>query len=159
MDLTRNQWLTAILIVAASVAVFSSAFPLFVNNPFHLQGARELQLALWIVRQQVWVEYILGATALVALALLWQGAARRGALPALAIFAAIGLNHVDIYSLIFHRMDRPEFDDAARSGVARQARVLAVRVNGAARAYPVLPLAYHHVVNDRLGGVPLAATW
>ena len=159
MELTRNQWLTAILTVAAAVAVFSSAFPLFVNNPFHVQGERELQLALWTVRQQVWIEYILGATALVALRLLWRGAARRGLMPATVIIAAIGLNHVDIYSLLFHRMDRPEFDDAAQSGLAKQAKVLGVRVNGAARAYPVLPLAYHHVVNDRLGGVPLAATW
>ena len=36
---------------------------------------------------------------------------------------------------------------------------ISITVNGAARAYPVRPLAYHHVVNDVLGHVPIAATW
>ena len=157
--MTRNRALTALLAVASTVAAFSSALPLFVNNPFHLQGERELSLALWIARRQFRIELITGVVALTALALLWRVAARRSLLLAAVVLASIGLDHVDIYSLIFHRLDRPEFDDATRSTVAAGARVLAVTVNGAARAYPVLPLAYHHVVNDRLGGVPLAATW
>ncbi len=28
-----------------------------------------------------------------------------------------------------------------------------------ARAYPIRSISYHHVVNDRLGGVPIAATY
>jgi hypothetical protein len=37
--------------------------------------------------------------------------------------------------------------------------VLGVVVNGDAAAWPVNQLAYHHVVNTEVGGVPIAATY
>jgi hypothetical protein len=37
--------------------------------------------------------------------------------------------------------------------------VLAVELNGDAAAYPVGQVAYHHVVNDVVGGVPVAVTY
>jgi hypothetical protein len=37
--------------------------------------------------------------------------------------------------------------------------VLAVRSGAQARAYPIRAMAYHHLVNDTLGGVPLVATY
>jgi hypothetical protein len=38
-------------------------------------------------------------------------------------------------------------------------RVIGVSVNGAARAYPILILNCHEVVNDTLGGVPIVVTY
>ena len=157
--MTRHHLFSALLVTAAAVSLFSSVFPLLVNNPFHVQGEQELQLALWLARQHIRTEWITGGVALLALALLWHTARRGAAILAALVFVSIGLDHVDIYSLLFHRMDRLEFDDAARSGLPPSAKVLAVKLTGAARAFPVLPLAYHHVVNDQLAGVPLAATW
>jgi hypothetical protein len=37
--------------------------------------------------------------------------------------------------------------------------VLSVKVNGEAVAYPVRLMAYHHVVQDIVGGTPLVATY
>jgi hypothetical protein len=37
--------------------------------------------------------------------------------------------------------------------------VIAVAVNGVNRAYPIREMAYHHVVNDTVGGEPVAATY
>ena len=37
--------------------------------------------------------------------------------------------------------------------------VLAVENNGEAVAYPVRLMAYHHLVQDTVGGVPLVATY
>ena len=37
--------------------------------------------------------------------------------------------------------------------------VLAVEINGDARAYPIEPLVSYEIVNDVVGGVPLAITW
>ena len=37
--------------------------------------------------------------------------------------------------------------------------VMAVRVGPEARGYPVRIMAYHHVLNDDLGGVPLVITY
>jgi hypothetical protein len=37
--------------------------------------------------------------------------------------------------------------------------VFGVVVEGRARAYPVTMISYHHVVNDSIGGVPIAVTY
>jgi hypothetical protein len=37
--------------------------------------------------------------------------------------------------------------------------VLAVNINDESAAYPVRQLAYHHLVQDEVGGVPLVATY
>jgi hypothetical protein len=37
--------------------------------------------------------------------------------------------------------------------------VLALIFNDDARAYPVREMAYHHIVNDVVGGVPVAVTY
>jgi hypothetical protein len=37
--------------------------------------------------------------------------------------------------------------------------VLAMSINGDAVAYPVRLLAYHHLVNDTVGGKPIVATY
>ena len=37
--------------------------------------------------------------------------------------------------------------------------VMAVELNGDAAAYPIRQMAYHHVVHDTVGGVPIAVTY
>jgi len=37
--------------------------------------------------------------------------------------------------------------------------VFGVVIDGEARAYPIPMIAYHHVVNDRLAGIPIAVTY
>jgi hypothetical protein len=38
-------------------------------------------------------------------------------------------------------------------------KVVAVRVGGQARAYPIRSMSYHHVVNDVVGGAAIVATY
>jgi len=57
-------------------------------------------------------------------------------------------------------VDAPEFVAAAQARwVQGTTPVLGVATNGAARAYPIHLLEYHQVVNDTLGGVPIAVTY
>lgn len=37
--------------------------------------------------------------------------------------------------------------------------VMAVELNGEAAAYPIRQLAYHHIVQDTLGGIPIVITY
>jgi hypothetical protein len=37
--------------------------------------------------------------------------------------------------------------------------VIAVEICGDAVAYPVRQMAYHHVLNDQVGGVPVVSTY
>jgi hypothetical protein len=58
-------------------------------------------------------------------------------------------------------IDRPQFvkgsDPAAR--LARDERVLGLSLNGDHRAYPIVILSVHEIVNDVVGGVPVTVTW
>jgi len=58
-------------------------------------------------------------------------------------------------------LDHPKFmaaKDADRFLRAKD-RVLAVSINGAAKAYPVKILNWHEIVNDEVGGQPITVTW
>ena len=59
-----------------------------------------------------------------------------------------------------HSIDAPAFASAdAGDAVAPETPVLGVSLGGSARAYLIPILEYHQVVNDTLGGVPIAVTY
>ncbi len=59
-------------------------------------------------------------------------------------------------------IDRPAFTTVAKaagSGLAGRSPVISVVVRGDARAYPLRVLMWHEIVNDTVGGLPVAITW
>ncbi len=53
----------------------------------------------------------------------------------------------------------PEFVRADSGKLADGEKVLGVVIGGEARAYPLIDLDAHEVVDDVVGGRPIAATW
>lgn len=55
----------------------------------------------------------------------------------------------------------PQFLSGAEAGdqMVGSERVLGVSINGDHRAYPLNQLSRHEIVNDEVGGVPVAVTW
>lgn len=57
-------------------------------------------------------------------------------------------------------IDKPSFMPAANAtGLAPREPVIAVAFAAQARAYPLRIMIWHEIVNDTLGGVPIAVTW
>jgi hypothetical protein len=58
-------------------------------------------------------------------------------------------------------IDAPRFTSPRRAGrwIEPQEPVIAVEHNGEARAYPLQILTFHEIVNDRIGGTPVAVTF
>jgi hypothetical protein len=56
-------------------------------------------------------------------------------------------------------IDQPEFAPAAESTLPDNEPVIGLVLNGAARAYPLRILIWHEIVNDVVGGVPVAITY
>jgi hypothetical protein len=56
-------------------------------------------------------------------------------------------------------VDSPRFETEAESKLDRGEMILAVSFGSDARAYPILQMAYHHVLNDVVNGVPIAVTY
>ncbi len=53
----------------------------------------------------------------------------------------------------------PEFVAAKDAIIAPGTKVIGVFLGGQARAYPLFILNNHQIVNDKVGGVPLSASW
>jgi hypothetical protein len=59
-------------------------------------------------------------------------------------------------------IDDPQFvpvADALKSGLGENEPVIALSIAGDARAYPLRILTWHEIVNDRVGGTPVAVTY
>ena len=78
---------------------------------------------------------------------------------ALLVCVAAGLTRVNVFEIMFHRYDKPAFTAVSEAKVDGDDKVLAILVGGAARAYPIRSIAYHHIINDEVGGRAVVATY
>ena len=53
----------------------------------------------------------------------------------------------------------PEFVDAGEADVRGDSPMIGVSLNGEQHAYSMVLLNHHEIVNDRVGGEPIATTW
>ncbi len=160
----RNRWSLILLLACVMGSLISLAYPLYVLLPFRPQGPHELAAALFLLRFQRAIAVVSALGALIAAAGYWRGQPRRRRrIPAaagamLACVLAI-LAHVDIFELMFHPVGRPSFAAASQTKLDRDEKVLAVKIGGQARAYPVRSVSYHHVVNDVVETKAIVATY
>ncbi|MBB5343219.1 DUF3179 domain-containing (seleno)protein [Tunturibacter empetritectus] len=155
--------LLALAAVSAIVSAACVAIPMFVIRPFRPQGARELETALAVRHAGPWLAGVCVAVVLLAIFLLWKTArigTRIGLICLLLLtFAGAVLTQVNIFEKMFHPYDSPSFEGADEAKVDSDDKVLAVTVGQEARAYPIRTMGYHHIVNDTVGGVPIAVTY
>jgi hypothetical protein len=157
----RLALLFAALLAVASVACF--AYPLYVIWPFRHQGPMELRIALFVLRIGPWLSIVCAVACLAIVIVAWKQTRRwTRAWALLLVILAVGgaaLARFNLYEQMFHPIPAPQFEAASQSHIDAKDFVLAVRVNGASRAYPIREIGYHHIVNDVVGGVPIAATY
>jgi hypothetical protein len=153
-----------VLLACLALSLICVVYPIYVIRPFRAQGARELAIALVVMRFRSAATLISGVAALVALALYWRAQPRRwrrafATAGAAFVCALAALARVNVYELMFHPDDRPSFAAASRMKLDKDEKVIAVKIGGAARAYPIRNISYHHVINDVLGKVAIVATY
>ena len=153
-----------VLLVCLAISLFCVVYPFYVIRPFRAQGVRELQAALVVAQYRPVITLISACAALLALAGYWQlrpRGWRRVVASAGAVFVAVlaVLARVNVYEVMFHPIERSSFTAASEVKLDKDEKVLAVVVDGKARAYPVRSLAYHHLTNDELGRVAIVATY
>lgn len=78
----------------------------------------------------------------------------------LPLFAATWMARQNHFEWMFRPHASIAFSPAAQATfVGDTDMVLAVKNNGEAVAYPVRLMAYHHLVQDVVGGTPIVATY
>lgn len=156
-----------LLLVAAALALVSLscfAFPLYVIRPFRHQGSTELAAALVVKQIGPWIAICCTALVSILAAISWpriRGWAPRS-LIILAVALTIGgacLSRLNVYELMFHPIGQPEFQTSQEARIDKDDMIIAVRLGGVSRAYPVREMAYHHVVNDTVATEPIVATY
>ena len=73
--------------------------------------------------------------------------------------AGIWGTRLNIFEKMFHPYEKPTFGSADAVAVEPDDKVIAVRFGDEARAYPIRTMGYHHIVNDTVGGMPIAVTY
>ena len=154
----------AILLTSLALSLALVVYPIYVIRPFRAQGARELAVALVVLRFRTAATLISGAAALAALVVYWRtqpGKWRRIFVTAGAAFVCVlaALARVNIYELMFHPDDRPSFAAASQTKLDKDEKVIAIKIGAVARAYPIRNISYHHVINDVLDKVGIVATY
>jgi hypothetical protein len=137
---------------------------MYVIRPFRGQGGNELNAALAVRSWAPTISTAAGVFAIITTVRLWPSLRRRFAqVLALAattmtvVFSA--LTHVNVFEMMFHRIDSPDTVAASDANLENDDMVLAIRIEGQAHAYPIRMMGYHHIVNDWVGGVPVVGTY
>jgi len=147
--------------VLSGLALF--LIPAWIIQPFKHQSPRALELALEVHAIAPWGTLIAVALAFVLAFTLWKQVAiwKRALLViglALATAATV-MARIDYFEWMFHPLGAPGFQTVAATRLDPGEMVLAVRFGNDARAYPIRAMAYHHVVNDVVDGIPVTVTY
>src|SRR5215475_3321760 len=155
-------WLSLLLVVAAAVAMV--AIPVFVIIPFKAQTASGVE---WSYRLRRWSPLATVVATILFLALcvtLWREARWLGRLAMVAILAPLlavtWFTRQNHFEWMFNPLPNADYARAGEAGfVADSDMVMAIEINGDTVAFPVRQMAYHHVINDVVGGKPITATY
>jgi hypothetical protein len=160
---SENRALGPLLGLLAALSLCLFLLPAYVIRPFHHQSEGALRLAIAVKR----IAPTLTVVALVGvLALcwrLWRGSSkllRAGIAMALALSAASAVMvRQNYFEWMFHPITAAGFVSPGDARLSDKEMVMAVRIGREARAYPIVQMAYHHILNDTVAGVPIAVTY
>ena len=158
-----SPWLWAAFSVCALAAITLFFVPAFIIRPFRHQSPHALLLAVTL-RQRAPLDTLIAAIAAVLIAFaLWRTATRWPktllALTLLLVAISAVMARMNYFEWMFHPIAAPGFEAEARSKLDAGEMIMALRLGSDARAYPISEMAYHHILNDVVNGVPIAVTY
>jgi Protein of unknown function (DUF3179) len=155
-------WLLLLLLVAAIVTMV--AVPVFVIMPFKAQTAAGVEWSYWLRRWSPLATVMAAILFLAVCVRLWRGGRWYGRLAmfilAAPLIAVAWFSRQNHFEWMFNPLPNAAYAPVGEANfVPDSDMVMAVELNGEAVAYPVRQMAYHHVVNDVVGGRPITATY
>lgn len=155
-------WLMLFVLVIAVLAMVLT--PVFLIMPFKAQTTRTVEISYLLRRWSPLVTLLFTAVILLAAIKLWMGGRwwSRIALVILLVptLGATWLARQNHFEWMFNPLPNPAYAKTTEVNfVSDEDRVLAVTIGDESVAYPVRLMAYHHVVEDTVGGTPIVATY
>ncbi len=139
--------------------------PAFLIRPFVAQTARGVAIAYALRMVNPLLTLFLLLSGVLLSYRLWKTARTRiGRIAILfsvvVLVSAAILSRQNYFEWMFNPMKHPGFVPVSQaSHVLDSDMVLSVQISGETRAYPIRIMAYHHILNDLVGGVPIAVTY
>lgn len=161
---TRRLMWPALLMIVFGVFAWVS-IPVWTIQPFKAQTSEGLNLSYTLRRWSPIVTVFALVLAALLVVRLWRETRRwwlKVALvlllmPVITVTWFARQNH---FEWMFKPLGQSAYVAADKVDfVGDDEMVLAVEVNGDAVAYPIRQLAYHHVVEDTVGGLPVVSTY
>jgi len=158
----RLVWTALLFTIVIGLAVV--VIPIWIIQPFKPQSQRGLEVSFALRRISPFLTIIASLGAVILTAWLWRGS--RWFLKVvlvivtLPLFAATWMARQNHFEWMFKphaSLAYAPVNEAAH--VDDGDVILAVQNNGEAVAYPVRLMAYHHLVQDVVGGTPIVATY
>ena len=158
----RIAWLLLLIILIIGLAVV--IMPIWIIQPFKPQTQRGLEWSYFFRRISPFITVVASLAILLTTIWLWRGTRwflkMLLVLLLLPMFAATWMARQNHFEWIFRPHSSIVYTTAPDAKfVGDNDMVLAVKNNGEAVAYPVRLMAYHHLVQDVVGGTPLVATY
>jgi hypothetical protein len=156
-------WLWALFSLCAVTTIALFFIPAFIIRPFTHQAPRALWFAMALRDRAPLGTLIAGLVCFLFALALWRTANRwhKAILAStllLVTFSAV-MARLNYFEWMFHPIAGAHFLAQSESKLDPKEMILAVSFGTDARAYPVNQMAYHHVLNDVVAGVPIAVTY
>ena len=159
----RIAWLALLVVVCAVVAIV--AVPVWVIQPFKPQTDRGLAVSYALRRWSPLLSLAGVIISSILVATLWRRSRRWIAkivlvILLLPVIAAAWFARQNHFEWMFNPSSHSAYAKATEASfIGDEDMVLAVQNQGEAVAYPVRLMAYHHLVEDTVGGTPIVATY
>jgi hypothetical protein len=159
----QNRLVWLVWAASAVVAIGFFFIPAFIIRPFAHQSPRGLLVAMALRDRAPWGTLAAALLCVLLALMLWQAANlwRRialGLVILLVVFSTV-MARLNYFEWMFHPVPNPQFQSESESKLDNGEMIMAVRFGADARAYPISEMAYHHVFNDVVEGVPVVVTY
>ena len=159
----ENRWPHWLLwlLTASSLSLF--LIPAFIIRPFRYQSERALNLAL-ALKGLAPALTLLALAGLLALAWrLWPASLRLGR-AGIVVALLLGVTSAvmvrqNYFEWMFQPISAAGFVLPNQAHLDDNEMIMAVQIGSEARAYPIVQMAYHHILNDTLAREPIVVTY
>jgi hypothetical protein len=154
------------ILLGLLLAGFALVFvPAYLIQPFQHQTKPEVTIAYYFRKFSPFLTVLFSVLAIVVYLRVFRTAKRLTgkvfpAIPLLVLLFLTAFSFQNYFQWMFHPLNNPNFERPQDATFSLDSdMVLACSVSSDSVAYPVRLLAYHHLVNDRVGGKPVVATY
>lgn len=160
----RRRLAWALLILLALTVLCAVIIPVALIMPFRPQSQSGLALAFGLRRWSPALTLVAAVAALALVVWLWSGSRwwRKAIMTAalLPMFTAAWFARQNHFEWMFNPLPHAAYAKISDANfVSDSDMLLAVEHQGEAVAYPIRLMAYHHLVQDTVGGTPIVATY